>query len=109
MRIWLIGADKTGVDTIRQLQKNPSVEIIVSSPVDRPKAVADGVIERVDHVEAVTPLNINHLARRLRPDLILIDTGAVGRSMGRLAGGTVFSDAMATEIAAISDYPCLVL
>ena len=76
MRIWLIGAEQAGSEALRQLKKNPAVTVIVSDAVDRPKAVSDGVIAKVDMVENVTPVNINQLARRVRPDLILIDAGA---------------------------------
>jgi len=109
MRIWLIGAEQAGSEALRQLKKNPAVTVIVSDAIDRPKAVSDGVIARVDMVENVTPVNINQLARRIRPDLILIDAGAAKRAMGRVSGGLVFTEAMQSEMAATSETPCLVL
>lgn len=109
MRIWLIGADQKGIAALRQLEKNPNMEIIVSDAIEQPRAVTERVIAKVDFVEAVTPININTLARRTRPDLILIDTGALERNYGRLASGYVFSDALNNEIATASEYPCLVL
>ena len=56
MRIWLIGADQAGSEALRQLKKNPAVTVVVSDAADRPKAVSDGVIARVDMVESVTPV-----------------------------------------------------
>jgi FlaA1/EpsC-like NDP-sugar epimerase len=109
MRIWLIGADQKGTAALRQMEKNPNIEMIVSDAIEQPRAVTDKVIAKVDYVESVTPININTLARRTRPDLILIDTGAIERNYGRLAGGLVFSDALNNEIATASDYPCLIL
>lgn len=109
MRIWLIGAEQRGSEVLRQLQKNSNIEVIVSDPKERPKAVNDGIIAKVDHVELVTPVNINTLARRIRPDLILIDPGADPHNFGRLTGGTAFAEALNNEIAAASDYPCVVL
>jgi hypothetical protein len=108
MRIWLIGADQIGTDTLRQMKINRNVEVVVSDPTEQPKAVMDKVIAKVDYVETVSPININTLARRVRPDLILIDPGADKRNL-RLSGGMAFSDAINTEIAAASEYPCLVL
>jgi hypothetical protein len=108
MRIWLIGADQIGTDALRQLRKNANIEVVVSDPTEQPKAVMDKVIAKVDYVETVSPININTLARRVRPDLILIDPGADKRNL-RLSGGMAFSDAINTEIAAASEYPCLVL
>jgi phosphoribosylamine-glycine ligase len=109
MRIWLIGADARGAAVVRQLQKNQNLEVFVSHPTERPKAVTDGLLAKVNLVETVTPVNINTLARRIRPDLILIDTGADAHSLGRVAGGSTFTDAINQEIVAASDYPCILL
>lgn len=109
MRIWLIGADQAGSEALRQLKKNPAITIVVSDASERPKAVTDGVIAKVDMVENVTALNINQLARRIRPDLILIDAGAARRAMGRVSGGTVFAEALQSEMTAASETPCLIL
>jgi hypothetical protein len=109
MRIWLIGADVAGSNALRQLRKNPSIEITVSDSTERPKAVADRLLARVDYVESVTPMNINTLARRIRPDLILIDRGALQRAIGRVSGGAAFAEALQDEIAGASEVPCLIL
>jgi FlaA1/EpsC-like NDP-sugar epimerase len=109
MRIWLIGADQAGSEVLRQLKKNPAITVVVSDALERPRAVSDRVIDKVDMVENVTALNINQLARRIRPDLILIDAGAAKRAMGRVSGGLVFTEAMQTEMAAMSETPCLIL
>ena len=109
MRIWLIGADEAGVEALRQLQKNPHVEVIVTDTIDRPKAVTDRVIDKVDAVENVTQVNINTLAKRMRPDLILIDSGAAKRNLSRLSGAMVYAEAFQNEIAAISDFPCIII
>jgi hypothetical protein len=109
MRIWLIGADQSGCNVLRQLRKNPEIEVIVSDATERPKAVAERLISRVDYVENVTSVNINQLARRVRPDLILIDRGAAQRVLGRGAGGVAFVEALQEEMVAASDFACLIL
>jgi hypothetical protein len=109
MRIWLIGADQAGSEALQQFQKNPAITVIVSDGGDCPKAVSDGVIASVDMVENVTPVNINQLARRVRPDLILIDAGAASRAMRGVSGGQFFAQALHSEIATISEFPCLIL
>ena len=109
MRIWLIGADVRGSEILRQLRKNANIEVIVSDAAERPRAVVDKVIDRVNYVENVTSVNINHLARRIRPDLILIDPGETQRSMGRVSGGVAFTESLLNEVATTSDYPCIVL
>lgn len=109
MRIWLIGADSRGTQALRQLVKNQRIDVIVSDDRERPKAVVEGLIDHVDYVERVTSLNINHIARRIQPDLILIDAGALDRSWGHVTGGSALSEALTNEMAGASDYPCLVL
>lgn len=109
MRVWLIGADQSGSNALRQLSKNPAIEVIVSDAAERPRAVAERIIERVHYVESVTSVNINQLARRIRPDLILIDRGALQRSVGRGSGGIAFAEALQDEMAAAAEYPCLIL
>jgi len=109
MRIWLIGADQTGTQVLRQLRKNPGIEVIVSDATERPRAVVDRVIDRVNHVESVTSININSLARRFRPDLILIDRGALQRGLGRVSAGAAFVESLQEEMAAASEFPCLVI
>lgn len=109
MRIWLIGADVRGSEILRQLRKNANIEVIVSDASERPRAVVDKLIDRVNYVENVTSVNINHLARRIRPDLILIDPGEAQRSMGRVSGGVAFTESLLNEVATSSDYPCIIL
>lgn len=109
MRIWLIGADHNGTAALRQLRKNPSIEVVVSDSIERPRAVANGIIERIDYIESVTPVNINQLARRVRPDLILIDRGAMQRAVNRVSGGVAFAETLQEEMAAASDYPCMII
>lgn len=108
MRIWLIGADDAGTETLRQLKKNPAISVVVSAANERPRAVSERVIDRVDYVESVTSVNINQLARRIRPDLILIDAGAARKAMGNV-GGHFFTEAMNKEMADAAECPCLLL
>jgi FlaA1/EpsC-like NDP-sugar epimerase len=109
MRVWLIGAGEPGKQALRQLQKSEEWSVVVSAATDRPAAVRDGIIAKVDHIETVTALNINQLARRIRPDLILMDASAMRETVGRVTGGTTFSQSMMEEMAAASDYPCLII
>ncbi len=108
MRIWLIGGGQASLVALHQLRKNDALEVVLSAGSDRPLVVQEGAIAQVDHVETVTPLNVNQLARRTRPDLILLDSTAAG-SFGRGSGQSVLSQALAEETAASSDYPCLVI
>lgn len=109
MRIWLIGADQAGTSVLRQLRKNPAIEVVVSDSTERPRAVTDRVLDKVQYVESVTSVNINTLARRFRPDLILIDRGALQRGLGRVSAGAAFVESLQEEMATASEFPCLVI
>lgn len=109
MRIWLIGADQAGAEALRQFQKNAAIEVFVTDMIDRPRAVTDRIIDKLDALENVTPMNVNSLARRIRPDLILIDSSAAKRNLMRLSGGMVYAEALQNEIAATADYPCIII
>lgn len=109
MRVWLVGAGQAGSEALRQLRKNEEITVIVSAPVADPPALRDKVIAKVDYVENVTPVNVNTLARRVRPDLILIDSTALETGLSRVTGGSALSQALTYEIATNSDYPCLVI
>ena len=107
--MWLIGADESGMEVLRQLRKHRRAEVVVSATVDDPLAVREGLIEAVDYIENITPFNVNRLAKRIHPDIILIDSGAGGRNIGRVTGGVAFSESLLYEISAVSEYPCMVL
>ena len=107
MRVWLIGASTGGTEAIRQLRKSEQIDVIVSAPSPTPLAVREGVIAKVDYVETVTPVNVNSLARRVRPDLIVIDSSA-SSYRGR-TGGSELSQALTYEIAAASILPCVII
>jgi FlaA1/EpsC-like NDP-sugar epimerase len=109
MRVWLIGAGKIGTIALRQLKKNPEIEVVVSDPSDKPEAVQQGLIDRVDIIENITSVNVNPLARRIRPDLILISPAASERGFGSMEGGQTLADALNHEIASNSEYPVIIL
>lgn len=109
MRIWLIGAGNIGSVALEQLQKNPTLEVFVSDPSERPEAVRNGLIERVDLVANVTPFNVNEIARRVRPDLVLLSPGIGEQGFGAIEGSKALSDALNYETIVASELPCLIL
>lgn len=109
MRIWLIGAEAIGAATLRQLRKHPDVTVVVSDSSANPLAVREGLIDKVDYVETVNPVNVDQLARRIRPDLILISPPEGGVGLGALEGGHSLAQALNYEISARSDYPVIIL
>ena len=109
MRVWLIGAGRAGSSVLKQLWKNLDIDVIVSDPHADPQAVKDGLIDSVNFVERITPMNINQIAQQIRPDLILIATGSGRKGYGNVEGSAALADAINYETAASSDCPCLII
>lgn len=72
MKVLLIGAGSLGAEVIKQLRKNSAIELVVVDPRERPKAVVDGVIPRVDIQKHVTPLSFEEIVDETKPDMAII-------------------------------------
>ena len=77
MRVWVIGAGRAGSSVLRQLRKNLDIEVVVSDPIEKPRAVLDGLIDKVDIVERITLLNVNEFA----PSVLLMKNVTVSLSL----------------------------
>jgi UDP-N-acetylmuramoylalanine-D-glutamate ligase len=72
LRVLVIGAGKLGIQVIRQLRKSGDIEIIVADPRERPDAVEEGLIEKVDLRLHVTAMNFEEAIDAVGPDLVLL-------------------------------------
>lgn len=72
MRVLVIGAGKLGIQAIKQLRKNADVEIVVADPHERPEALAEGLIDKVDFRVHVTALNFQEVVDSADPDIVLL-------------------------------------
>jgi N-acetyl-gamma-glutamylphosphate reductase len=94
MTILVVGAGKTGAQILRQLFKNPKLEILTLDPRESPHAVSQGLIQNVDFKEVLTPLSLDAILKQARPDLILLTSTAQDMGLGDAPGIDVFSSAM---------------
>jgi hypothetical protein len=72
LRILVIGAGHLGAQVIGQLMKNEEIEIVVADAHKEPHAVKAKVIEAVDILLHVTPLNFKEVFDEVHPDLVLL-------------------------------------
>lgn len=72
MRILVVGAGHLGAQVIEQLMKNEHIEIVVADAHKEPHAVKAKVIEAVDLLVHVTPLNFKEVVDEVDPDLVLL-------------------------------------
>jgi hypothetical protein len=72
MRALVVGAGSLGIRVIKQLRKNKKIEIMVADYRPDCQAVREGVIEKVDIMEHLTPLNISECCEEVEPDIVFL-------------------------------------
>lgn len=72
MRALVVGAGALGIRVIKQLRKKGAFEILVADYREDCQAVREGVIDKVDILEHLTPLNIGDCCDDLEPDIIFL-------------------------------------
>jgi len=107
MRILVIGAGRTGARVLQQLKKNPKLEVLTADARDKPEAVKQKIITAVDFREALTPLTLEHLVRKARPDLIFLTASTRDMGLGQTAGMDMLASALQDEVALIADVPVI--
>jgi saccharopine dehydrogenase-like NADP-dependent oxidoreductase len=107
MRVLIIGAGRTGTRVIRQLKKNPEIEIITADPRQELYAVEQGVIDAVNIREALTPLTLEKVLSESRPDLVLLAMPAEDMELGKAPGIDILAEALREELAALAKVPLI--
>jgi hypothetical protein len=72
MKTLVVGAGALGIRVIKQLRKNKEFDIIVADYREDCQAVREGVIEKVDILEHLTPLNIGLCCEEVEPDIVFL-------------------------------------
>lgn len=107
MRVLVVGAGRTGARVIRQLHKNPDIEIITADPRADSYAVETGIIKSVDISEAFTPLTVDYVLEKAQPDLVLLAMATEDMGLGTAPGIDVLAEALRKEMASASDIPLI--
>jgi dihydrodipicolinate reductase len=107
MKILVIGAGRAGARAVRQLKKNPEIEILTADPHKSPYAVQQDIIQKVDYIETVTPLNLDYLLDQAQPDLVLLATTTEDLGLGEAPGLDMLADALREELVSISEVPII--
>ncbi|UCC85748.1 MAG: hypothetical protein JSV81_12885 [Anaerolineales bacterium] len=107
MRVLVIGAGRTGAQVLRQLQKNPDLTVLTVDPREKPYAVQQGIIAGIDIHEALTPLTLEYVLERTRPDLALLTTTTEDLGLGKAPGMDILAGALREELAAIAEVPVI--
>lgn len=107
MRILIVGAGRVGTRVLRQLQKNPSLNVITCDPRPEPFAVQTGVIAEVDIQETLTPLTLNYIVAQAEPDLVLLTSASEDFGLGTAPGVDVMVDSLKRELTSMSKLPMI--
>ena len=105
--VLVVGAGRTGALVIEQLAKNPALRLVTLDPNPDPLAVRRGLIADVDFVETLTPLTLEHVLERARPDIVLLATATEDLGLGSAPGMDVLADALRDELAAVAEVPVI--
>ncbi|MBC8509179.1 MAG: NAD-binding protein [Chloroflexi bacterium] len=107
MRILVVGAGRVGAHVLQQLQKNPKITIITADPNETPYAVQEGIIEKVDIRESLTPLTLDFVVAQSQPELMILTRTSEDLGLGMAPGTDILAEALRDELAAISDVPVI--
>lgn len=107
MKVLVCGAGENGAKVIRQLQKNKEIEIVTLDPRENPAALRDGLIEKIDVEETLTPLTLDFVLGKVKPDLILLTTELEDLGLGHVAGMDILSSSLRDELTSLSPVPLI--
>lgn len=107
MKVLVYGCGKTGKTVLKQLKKNPAIELITMDPREQPEALENGVIESIDIAKPLTPLVLEEVVGDWAPDLILLATSSRDLALGNAPGIDMLMDSLWTELATISEVPVI--
>lgn len=107
MKVLVCGAGENGTNVIRQLRKNNNIEIVTLDPRENPFALAEGIVEKIDVEEALTPLTLDFVINKVKPDLILITTETEDMGLGHVTGMDMLSSSLRDELTSISPVPLI--
>jgi hypothetical protein len=107
MRILVVGAGRVGARVLRQLQKNSQLIVITADPNETPYAVQEGIIEKVNIRESLTPLTLDYVIAQSHPDLIILTRTSEDLGLGFAPGTDILAEALREELAAICEVPVI--
>jgi nucleoside-diphosphate-sugar epimerase len=107
MRVLVVGAGMVGARVLRQLKKNPRIEVVTVDPRDRPYAVEQGIIEDVDYHAELNTVELKETLNKVRPDLVLVTTSKEDMTRTGVSGLEVLVTALRNELEATAEVPII--
>lgn len=107
MRVLVVGAGMVGARVLRQLKKNPKIEVVTVDPRDRPYAVEQGIIEDVDYHAELNTVELKETLSKVMPDLVLVTTSKEDMARTGVSGLEVLVTALRNELEATAEVPII--
>ena len=107
MRVLVVGAGMVGARVLRQLKKNPRIEVVTVDPRDRPYAVEQGIIKDVDYHAELNTVELKETLSKVRPDLVLVTTSKEDMARTGVSGLEVLVTALRNELEATAEVPII--
>jgi len=76
-------------------------------PRTEPYAVREGIVSHIDFYEALTPIALESVIEKVKPDLVLLTTSTEDMDLGKAPGIDIFVEGLREEVAAISNVPII--
>jgi hypothetical protein len=107
MCILVAGAGHVGAKVLRQLKKNPKLEVLTVDPREEPPAVQEGIISDVDYREELIQTALEGVIKQVKPDLVLVTTSTEDMGLGTAPGIDIYVESLRAELASIVDVPVI--
>jgi nucleoside-diphosphate-sugar epimerase len=107
MRVLVVGAGMVGARVLRQLKKNPRIEVVTIDPRDRPYAVEQGIIDDVDYHAELNTVELKETLSKVTPDLVLVTTSKEDMARTGVSGLEVLVTALRNELEATAEVPII--
>ena len=105
--ILVIGAGKVGAKVLIQLKKNPSIEVKTVDSREIPFAVEEGILDSVDYIAELTPIELKPLIESIAPDIVLVTTSREDISRSNVPGLDILVDSLRQELELTADVPII--
>lgn len=107
MKILVVGAGIIGAKVIKQLRKNPEIEMIIVDSRDTPFSIEEGLIDSIDFRVELRPVELEPIIRKIKPDIVLITTSAQDIGRSSIPGLDILVEALSNELEATSKVPII--
>jgi hypothetical protein len=107
LKILVVGAGVIGAKVIKQLRRNPSIEIRVVDSREVPFSVEEGIIEKVDYQVELRPVELEQVIMEVKPDIVLVTTSPQDISKSSIPGLEILVEALRIELESASKVPII--